>query len=275
MYKTMESKASGSMAAWNAHTIVEGYRERSYLSPAELACLGEIWTATKGGAVLDIGVGTGRTVPFLVPLAGRYVGVDAAPEMVRACRRRYPDVDVREADARELADFRADSFDLVVFSFNGIDYMLPDDRPRALSAILRVLRPGGAFIFSTHNLNAMDPATLGQLVLPKVTWTRHPVRLARRLAGATVSGVRTWRNHRRLAPQQLLEEDYAFVNDGAYNGSMLTCYIRPSAQIEALRAAGFTVTPRLFGLDGRPTTEETRDSTVYYLTWKEPQLAGT
>src|SRR5262245_106242 len=45
------------------------------------------------GAVLDVGVGGGRTVPHLHALAGRYLGIDYAAAMVRRCRERFPSVD--------------------------------------------------------------------------------------------------------------------------------------------------------------------------------------
>jgi SAM-dependent methyltransferase len=260
--------ADGSMPGWNAPDIVADYRGRNYLLPAELACLGEVWARSKGGAVLDIGVGTGRTVPFLRPLAGRYIGVDFAPEMVSACRARFPDVDLRQADARDLADFSDHEFALVMFSFNGIDYMPPEDRPRALRSVFRVLRPGGAFVFSTHNLNAIDPEAMARFSLPPIEWTARPVRLAARLARTAAQGLRAWRNHQRLAPEVRQTEEWAFINDGAHDSALLTCYVRPAAQVAALRAAGFSDAITVYGQDGRPTTMDTRDTSVHLLATK-------
>jgi SAM-dependent methyltransferase len=258
-----QAGADGSMPIWNAPEIVADYRARNYLLPAELACLGEVWARSKGGAVLDLGVGTGRTVPFLRPLAGRYVGVDFAAEMVSACRARFPDVDLRQGDARDLAAFADHEFDLVLFSFNGIDYMPPEDRPRALSEVFRVLRPGGVFVFSTHNLNALDRSAIGRFRLPPIVWTPRPLRLAARLARLAASALRAWRNHHRLAREVRQTEEWAFVNDGAHASSLLTCYVRPAAQLEALRAAGFSGDIAVYGQDGLPAKVDARDTFLH------------
>jgi len=56
------------------------------------------------------------------------------------------------ADAADLSLFPDASFDVVVFSFNGIDYVLPDERRRCcLKHIYRILKAGGVVIFSSHN----------------------------------------------------------------------------------------------------------------------------
>ena len=49
--------------------------------------------------------------------------------------------------------FEDSSFDFILFSFNGIDYMNHDERIRTLREIRRILKTGGYFCFSTHNLN--------------------------------------------------------------------------------------------------------------------------
>lgn len=102
--------------------------------------------------ILDIGVGGGRTTLLLRLLSADYVAVDAAPNMVALFRSRYPDFDVRLGDARDLSDFDADRFGLVMFSNNGLDAVDHDDRARVLAAMARVVRPGGVVLYSTHNV---------------------------------------------------------------------------------------------------------------------------
>jgi SAM-dependent methyltransferase len=56
-------------------------------------------------------------------------------------------------DARNMTFFPDGYFDFVLFSYCGIDYVSHEDRMKILSEIRRLLRKGGFFFFSTHNLN--------------------------------------------------------------------------------------------------------------------------
>lgn len=106
--------------------------------------------------ILDLGVGGGRTTPHLSQLASRYVGIDYAEEMIRVCRTKFPRLQFAVADASDLSGFEAGSFDAVIFSFNGLDHLCPDQkRQRCLQECHRVLKPGGVFIFSSHNPRAL------------------------------------------------------------------------------------------------------------------------
>lgn len=103
-------------------------------------------------SVLDVGVGAGRTVPYLSSDQRRYVGVDYSTLMIESCRKKYPTLPFHSLDAADLSFFAANQFDAVVFSFNGIDYLHPDDkRKKCLNEVRRVLRNDGTFIFSAHN----------------------------------------------------------------------------------------------------------------------------
>jgi len=103
-------------------------------------------------ALLDLGVGGGRTTPHLSSIASTYVGIDYSEEMIRACRIKYPMLRFEVADATDLSAFETGSFDAIVFSFNGIDYLVPDEkRQRCLRECHRLLKVGGTLIFSSHN----------------------------------------------------------------------------------------------------------------------------
>jgi ubiquinone/menaquinone biosynthesis C-methylase UbiE len=127
-----------------------------------------------GMRVLDLGVGGGRTTSCLSRIASRYVGVDYSEAMIHACRRKFPDLKFLLADASDLSAFEDAWFDAVVFSYNGLDCVVPDEkRLRCLRECWRVLSPDGVFIFSSHNPRS---------ILVRVDWDRRRLRaFARRL----------------------------------------------------------------------------------------------
>jgi SAM-dependent methyltransferase len=135
---------------FNAPEIVSVYTGDLGLTPCEAILFDRYLRPDTD--ILDLGVGGGRTTPSLMALARRYVGVDYAEAMIDVCRERFPDAEFHVADAAKLDGFEDDSFDAVVFSFNGIDCLYPDaDRDACLSACARLLRPGGIFILSRHH----------------------------------------------------------------------------------------------------------------------------
>ena len=105
-----------------------------------------------GAALLDLGVGGGRTTPYLSSVASIYVGIDYSEEMICACRIKFRMQRFEVADAADLSAFPSASSEAIVFSFNGIDYLVPDEKRRqCLRECHRLLKVGGTLIFSTHN----------------------------------------------------------------------------------------------------------------------------
>ncbi len=134
--------------------VVATYTSTIGLSPAERQLVDD--HVPPGASVLDLGVGAGRTTPALTERAGRYVGIDVSPTMIEAARRSFPGVDLRVGDAAELGELADGTFDVVLFSYNGIDYLHPDAaRHRCLTEVARVLRPGGRFVYSSHDPRAV------------------------------------------------------------------------------------------------------------------------
>src|SRR5580704_12997780 len=164
---------------WRDPSTVRWYRKsEGWTDPGERAALGHVAAAAKDQPILDLGVGGGRTVPLLRAISRDYTAIDYTPELVEACKARYPDVHVLHGDARDLSRFAERSFQLAVFSFNGIDAVNSDDRITILREVHRVLRPGGVFVFSAHNREGPGPRegfTFG------VNLTRNPLELAARL----------------------------------------------------------------------------------------------
>jgi SAM-dependent methyltransferase len=139
---------------YNSPAIAAGYGHQEYITPCERLLFSTY--ISSGMAILDIGVGGGRTSQYLARNASRYVGVDYAPEMVRICRRKYPQWEYLEASATDLSPLQSESFDVVVLSYNMLDDLIPDEtRWRCLQECHRVLRDNGLLIFSSHNPRAI------------------------------------------------------------------------------------------------------------------------
>lgn len=102
-------------------------------------------------SVLDLGCGAGRTTSYIRKITGKVVGVDLSETLIEAAEEKYPDVDFKVMDAGKM-DFPDNSFDVVVFSYNGLCYVHPEaKRMAAISEIRRVLKKDGIFIFSSFN----------------------------------------------------------------------------------------------------------------------------
>ena len=130
--------------------VASHYAALDYLTPCESFLFDSVLKT--GMSILDLGVGGGRTTPYLSGRASRYVGVDYSEEMIQRCRRKFPALEFVVADASDLSAFPNASFDAIVFAFNGLDYVLPEQkRWQCLRECQRVLRPGGVLVFSSHN----------------------------------------------------------------------------------------------------------------------------
>ena len=165
-------------AETNLHTydgadVAAHYAALNYLTACERVLFESYIPA--GSAILDLGVGGGRTTRYLANRASRYIGVDYAAAMIKVCQTKFPELEFLVADAGNLAAISDASVDVAVFAFNGIDYVLPEkSRQSCFAHIHRVLKTGGRLIFSSHNARAI-------LMIPR--WNQERLqKIARRFS---------------------------------------------------------------------------------------------
>jgi ubiquinone/menaquinone biosynthesis C-methylase UbiE len=132
-----------------------------------------------GATVVDVGCGTARAVAELAEHGARAIGVDLDPTMLAAARSRFPDIDVRAADATELPlgdgqahGYRADK----------VYHVLPDPHA-ALAEARRVLVPGGRIVllgqdWDTMVIDSDQPDVTRRIVHARADTIPHP-RIAR------------------------------------------------------------------------------------------------
>lgn len=139
---------------YNSREVTTYHAQQQYITPCERVIFE---TYIKPGmAILDIGVGGGRTTEYLSKNCSRYVGIDYAPAMLEICRKKYPQWEFFADSATDLSRFDCGSFDAVVMSYNTLDDVIPDDnRWRCLRECHRVLSERGLLIFSSHNPRAI------------------------------------------------------------------------------------------------------------------------
>ena len=130
------------------------------------------------GDTLEIGVGTGRNLPYY-PAEARLVGIDLNPVMLALAKRRAAalgrSVDLRVGDAQSL-DLPEAAFDTVVATLALSS--VPDDRG-AIGEAQRVLRPGGRFLLLDHVRSPLLPVRAIQRLLDPISVRLHANHLLR------------------------------------------------------------------------------------------------
>jgi ubiquinone/menaquinone biosynthesis C-methylase UbiE len=127
------------------------------------------------GRVLDLGCGTGRSLP-LFGAGARAIGVDPCPDSLLKARHRAPGVPLVRARAEALP-FRDQAFDTVV---SGLVFCSVGDVSRGLAEVRRVLKAGGTLRMLEHvRSGSRLAAWLQDLTQPAWTWATggcHPNR---------------------------------------------------------------------------------------------------
>ena len=208
--------------------VVHYYRQLRQLQAAERAIFSKFQDQLPQMRVLDIGVGGGRTTTYLGSQAFEYIGIDYSAEMVTACQDLFKgqlkSAQFQVCDARDMRQFASQSFDFILFSFNGIDYVSHQDRLKILQEVRRVGKTGGFFFFSSHNLQGLEYA-----LHFKPQLSLNPLR--------TYSNIVIWGLLRFLNRDLKFnaQTDYVIARDESHNFRLQTYYIRPLAQLRQLQ----------------------------------------
>jgi ubiquinone/menaquinone biosynthesis C-methylase UbiE len=240
--------------------IPEAYGRHTSLLPSEERILEELRGELIGRTLLDIGVGAGRTTPYLRALAGSYVGIDYSEPMLRLAHANHPDAEFLHCDARRMP-FGDGSFDAVFIPYNALDDVDHDDRIAIIGEVHRLLRDDGLLIFSSHNRASSRRSAFRP---QRPLWS-----LDRPVAGniaALAKYARGIANRLRLVRHERHEKEYALLNDQSYSFGLLAYYITTVSQEAQLARGGFDLT-MMVGADGRAIArgEHAIDPWIYYV----------
>lgn len=210
----------------------------------------ELAARLSAGSVVDVGCGTGLLTFELAKRGHDVVGVEPAPAMLDAAKRRPYDREVRwiEGDATKVGDLQAD---LAIMTGHVAQFFLDDGEWRAaLAALHGALRPGGHLAFESRN-PLVQPWTDGGI-------TSHPdwpSRAAPRRVEDPAAGPVVWWTELTGADGNRLsyEIHYRFARSGEELLSAGELVFRSWEVLErSLAATGFSVDAVLGDWDGRP-----------------------
>lgn len=143
----------------------------------------KLWEKVQGERILEVGVGTGKNIPFY-PSGAQTTAIDISPRMLekaraRANQRHDVTVELLKADLNDLT-FEDNSFDAVVGSF--ILMVLPDPL-KALKEIKRVCQPHGKIFFLEFTRSDSKIAAFFQDLLTPLTRAVYHAYLNRDIVG--------------------------------------------------------------------------------------------
>ena len=252
----------------NQKTMSEAVAEYTWgteLSKAEKAALNHVTGATDK-PILDIGVGAGRTVAALREVSKDYIGVDYVSEMVEECKKKFPDVQFEQGDARNLISFNDNYFHTIMFSMNGISMVDHHGRLEILKEAYRLLRPGGVFLFSTYNKD--NPIHKKLFRFPEFMFSFNPLKLGVRGIRYTYNLMIAMKNRFKFRKHEIHTSEYSMVNDVCHNYATMLYYISQSNQFAQLVSAGFDKNIVVFDLSGNIVNGDSSSGSLFYVARK-------
>lgn len=235
--------------------VLAYYDGLNELFPGEKVLFAKLFAKIRNAKILDIGVGGGRTTKYLLPLSSDYTGLDYVPEFIERVKKKYQTGNFISGDARDLNAFSNETFDFVLFSYNGIDAVSHDDRLRILNEIKRVLKKGGVLMFSSHNRDYRH--------FRKPYWLTE-FKFDYHFVKNLVSYVFFLPRHWRMKKHEVFRDEYAIVNDCDHRFSLLVYYISVGQQIKQLEDIGFSGI-EAYNTTGNHVNADKDSFWIYYL----------
>ena len=240
---------------------IDYYSQNIQLQKPEATILDLLKGTLKDMKMIDVGVGTGRTIPFFAPLVKEYTAVDYSSEMINYCRKKFEKfpakINFGVADMRDMKEFNSESFDFVLASYNCIDSFDQPYRDQAFKEMNRICRKGGIFCFSTHNIYSITE--LYKFVLRKNLFEIF----------------RTYVKRRKVMKlnepfKDIMQKNSAFIIDGAHYFEFKNYYSKPSEHIKELLHYGFSNIQAFdltYGnkMEDLNSLETSKDFYIYYL----------
>ncbi len=215
---------------WNDAKVINTYATVDTLQKPEQTILNLLRERLPFMRMLDLGIGGGRTTVHFEPLVYEYLGSDYAENMVEACIKRFPNPGPRTrfevVDATDMTGVPDGYYDFILFSFNSIDCVEPEDRVKVFREAIRVGKPGGHFVFSSHNLRYLR--------------TMYRLKWYNKVNELLYQFYRTAKllYHNGL-PGKYDKADFAVIRNGIEHFSLNIYYSKPEFQVQILHQAGF------------------------------------
>jgi len=199
---TPDQAARVNREAYRTPEALAQYSTTYNLRPEESYLIDKFFRS--GAKILDLGCGGGRTTLILHERGFSVKGIDLSDVLIAFAQHRFPYLDLEVGDFTALND-PADSADHVLLSHNGIDYAPSREaRLRAFAEVHRVLKPGGTFVFSSHNLLSLLGSPYYWRVPARIPWMfRNVLRGTRPDAYILDLGQWTYYGRRRTVEEQL------------------------------------------------------------------------
>lgn len=103
----------------------------------------------EGASILSIGCGSGEECDEIRQMgASKVVGTDISEGLIEQAKKAFPQVEFHALPAEDHSQFADESFDII---YSSLTMHYVKDWERTFKDYLRILKPGGTFVFSANH----------------------------------------------------------------------------------------------------------------------------